>query len=107
VRKSSTREDNTLWGVIGTDQWGQQETVTCNRQVRSCDGRVLSRIVWVLFAATLGIGCSPRVKVEAPDKPIEINVNIKIEHELRIKLDKAVEQTLEEHPELFGTETRP
>lgn len=95
-----------MW-MIGTDQWGQQETMTRDCQVRSHGVRVLSRIVWVLLAATVGIGCSPRVKVEAPDKPIEINVNMKIEHEVSIKLDEAVEQTLKGNPELFGTETKP
>jgi len=95
-----------MW-TIGTDKWGQQATVTCNRQGRPCDGRGLSRIVWVLFAAIVSIGCSPRVKVEAPDKPIEINVNMKIEHEVRIKLDEAVERTLEDNPELFGMEIKP
>ena len=49
-------------------------------------------------------GCSPRVKVEAPDKPIEINVNVKIDQEVRIKLDRTVEQTLANNPELFGLE---
>jgi len=95
-----------MW-MIGTDKWGQQATVTRDRQVRSQGVRVSSRMVWVLCAATVGIGCSPRVKVEAPDKPIEINVNMKIEHEVRVKLGEAVERTLEENPELFGTETKP
>jgi len=68
--------------------------------------------LWAGLVSTLllgagSAGCSPTVKVEAPDKPIEINVNIKIEQEIRVKLDKAVEHTLEENPELFGTETRP
>lgn len=64
-----------------------------------------------LFAGVIiGIGlsgCSPRVKVEAPDKPIEINVNVKIEQEVRIKLDNAVDRTLAENPELFGTGNKP
>jgi len=67
----------------------------------------LSRMIWVLLAAIVGIGCSPRVKVEVPDKPIEINVNVKIEQEVRIKLDETVERTLQDNPELFGTETKP
>ena len=37
-------------------------------------------------------GCSPTVKIEAPDKPIEINLNIKIEQEVRVKVERDLEQ---------------
>lgn len=46
--------------------------------------------------------CSPTVKVQAPDKPIEINMNIKIEQEVRIKVEKDLEDVFAEDPELFG-----
>lgn len=48
-------------------------------------------------------GCSPTIKVEAPDKPIEINLNIKIEQEVRIKVERDLEKVFAEDPELFGT----
>jgi len=47
-------------------------------------------------------GCSPTVKVQAPDKPIEINMNIKIEQEVRVKVEKDLEEAFAEDPELFG-----
>ncbi len=37
------------------------------------------------------MGCSPTVKVEAPEKPITINLNVKIEHEIRVKVDKELD----------------
>lgn len=40
--------------------------------------------------------CKPTVKVEAPDKPITINMNIKIDHEIRVKLDKDLESLYQE-----------
>jgi hypothetical protein len=46
--------------------------------------------------------CSPTVKVQAPDKPIEINMNIKIEQEVRIRVEKDLEDMFAEDPELFG-----
>ena len=52
----------------------------------------------------LGVGlsaCNPTVKVEAPDKPIVINLNVKIEQEVRIKVDKDVENLVNENPNLF------
>ena len=35
--------------------------------------------------------CTPTVQVAPPDKPITINMNVKIEHEIRVKLDKQLE----------------
>jgi hypothetical protein len=53
-------------------------------------------------AATAALGaCAPTVKIEAPDKPIEINLNIKIDQEVRIRLDKDVEELIAENPDLF------
>jgi len=46
-------------------------------------------------------GCSPTVKMQSPDKPIEINMNVKIEHEIRVKVEKDIEQMLEENENLF------
>ena len=40
-------------------------------------------------------GCTPRIEVAAPKEPITINMNVKIEHEIHIKVDKDVEALLE------------
>lgn len=45
--------------------------------------------------------CSPTVKMEAPEKPIEINMNIKIEHEIRVKVEKDIQTMLEQNKDLF------
>ena len=50
----------------------------------------------VLLAA-----CSPTVQVEAPTEPIVINLNVKIEHEIRIKVDKELDDLFEGNEELF------
>ncbi|MCC4832317.1 MULTISPECIES: YnbE family lipoprotein [unclassified Shewanella] len=44
--------------------------------------------------------CSPTVKIAPPDKPIEINLNVKIEHEIIIRIDKELDILLEDD-ELF------
>ncbi|HEY4165103.1 MAG TPA: YnbE family lipoprotein [Dongiaceae bacterium] len=41
------------------------------------------------------------MKVEAPDKPIVINLNVKIEQEVRVKVDKDVENLVNSNPNLF------
>ena len=45
--------------------------------------------------------CTHRVQVEAPKDPIVINLNVKIEQEVRVKVDREVEDLLADNPELF------
>jgi hypothetical protein len=45
--------------------------------------------------------CSPKVEVEAPKEPITINLNVKIEHEIRVKVDEELEDLIEDNEELF------
>ena len=61
---------------------------------------VTSRTI-VFLAAALLAACQPTVKVEAPDKPIVINLNVKIEQEVRVKVDRDVEELLKTQPDLF------
>lgn len=60
-----------------------------------------TRVAVALACLVLAPGCEPRVKVEAPDKPIVINLNVKIEQEVRIRVEKDVENLLKSNPELF------
>jgi YnbE-like lipoprotein len=60
-------------------------------------GRCLAPATLVLVLA----GCQPTVKVEAPDKPITINLNVKIEQEVRIKVEKDADKLLDEKKDLF------
>ncbi len=45
--------------------------------------------------------CSPTVRLEVPDKPIVINLNVKIEQEVRVKLEKGVEEAMQQNPKIF------
>jgi len=53
------------------------------------------------IAVAVLAACQPTVKVEAPDKPITINLNVKIEQEVRIKVEKEAEELLKEKKDLF------
>ena len=58
----------------------------------------------VLVTASISlliVACEPRVKVEAPDKPIVINLNVKIEHEVRVRVEKDLDQALSSNHALF------
>ena len=57
---------------------------------------------WIGITCLFGVvGCSPTVTVAPPDKPIVINMNIKIEHDIRIKVDKEVDALISEDNDLF------
>jgi hypothetical protein len=61
----------------------------------------ISSFLAVAGLAALLVACTPTVKVEAPDKPIVINLNVKIEQEVRIKVDREVEDLLKTQPDIF------
>ena len=56
----------------------------------------MNRLAIICAVLLMGTACNPTVKVEAPDKPIEINMNINIKHEILIKVEKDVEELLED-----------
>ena len=57
---------------------------------------LLPVVLLILLAA-----CTPTVTVEAPKEPIEINLNVKIEHHIRVQVDKELDDLFEEDSELF------
>lgn len=46
-------------------------------------------------------GCSPKVQIVPSDKPIRIELNVKIDQEVRVRLDKDVEDLISNNPDLF------
>ena len=64
--------------------------------------RTISRLTLLsITAVAFMAGCSPTIRVEAPDKPIVINMNIKIDHEIRIKVDRELDSLLDNKKGLF------
>lgn len=59
------------------------------------------RATMLLLAGLMVGGCSPTVKVQAPDKPITINMNIKIDHEIRVKVDRDIDNALNKRTDIF------
>ena len=55
----------------------------------------------LLAACAAATACSPTVKLEVPDKPIVINLNVKIEQEVRVRLEKDVEEIAKKKPGIF------
>lgn len=52
-------------------------------------------------SAALLAGCTPTVQIAAPDRPIEINLNVKIDQEIRVRLDREVEELIADNPDIF------
>ncbi|WP_036507255.1 YnbE family lipoprotein [Nitrincola nitratireducens] len=47
------------------------------------------------------VGCTPTVQVAAPTDPITINLNVKIQHEILVKVDREIDALLEQNSDLF------
>ncbi|TCK08146.1 YnbE family lipoprotein [Marinobacterium mangrovicola] len=45
--------------------------------------------------------CTPTVQLAAPSDPITINLNVKVEHEVLVKVDRQIDTLLEENSDLF------
>jgi hypothetical protein len=58
--------------------------------------------IWLLLALMPPLAaCSPRIALEAPKEPITINLNVKIDHEIRLRVEKDLEQLFAEESQLF------
>lgn len=47
------------------------------------------------------MACTPTVKVEAPDKPIEINLNVNIEHHIKLEIQEDVKKSIAKNKDIF------
>ncbi|MDD9907674.1 MAG: YnbE family lipoprotein [Rhodospirillaceae bacterium] len=56
---------------------------------------------WIGAAGILIAGCAPEVQIRAPEKPIVINLNVKIEQEIRVKVEKEIDDLLLKNKDLF------
>lgn len=58
---------------------------------------------FALVAAVLVFmtACTPAVRVEAPKEPITINLNIKLDADVRVKLQEEAKKDIESNPDIF------
>jgi len=57
---------------------------------------VISIVLGLLLSA-----CTPRIELAVPKEPITINLNVKIDHKVRIKIDKELDDLFDEENALF------
>lgn len=58
-------------------------------------------VAGMLVIAGLATACAPKVALEAPKEPITINLNIKLDAEVRVKLEEKAKQDIARNPEIF------
>jgi hypothetical protein len=64
-----------------------------------------SKLLMGLGAAIAAAGCIP-VQIQAPNEPIEINLNVNIRQEVIVRLERDAADLLEENSSLFGAPTQ-
>jgi len=58
--------------------------------------------LWAALAIGLAVAaCQPTVKVEPPKEPITINLNIKLDADVRVRLEEEAKQDIAAKPEIF------
>ena len=60
--------------------------------------KILAGIISLLVMSG---ACTPTIRVETPDKPLEINMNVKIDHEIKVKVDKQLETVMNNNEGIF------
>ena len=58
-------------------------------------------LLCALTFVTLSAACQPKVQIVPSEKPIVIELNVNINQEIRVRLDKDVEDLISENPDLF------
>jgi len=61
-----------------------------------------SRLIPIgLLYVMVATGCTPTVAVKAPSEPITVNLNVKIEHEIRVKVDRDLDTLFDDKEGIF------
>ena len=55
----------------------------------------------VLAVGLLAAACTHTVRVEAPKDPIVINLNVKIDQEVRVRLAEDIDRLIDANPDIF------
>jgi hypothetical protein len=65
-------------------------------------GRTRHYVILLAMGGMVAAGaCTPRVAVEAPKEPITINLNIKLDADVRVRLEESAKTDIKKNPEIF------
>ena len=51
--------------------------------------------------AILAVACQPTIRVEVPREPITINLNIKLDAVVRVKIEEQADKDIDDNPNIF------
>jgi hypothetical protein len=69
--------------------------------------RPLPLFTRLLIAVPIALPLGGCVTVSSPDKPIEINLNVTIRQEVVVRLQKDVDQLINQNPQAFPQSSKP
>lgn len=75
--------------------------IDLTNQVRGASRKGMKRLSLALSALAAAAGLSGCVNVAAPDRPIEINLNIVIRQEVVVRLQRDAQQLIQNNPGVF------
>ena len=67
-------------------------TIRCGLRRTACAALLLPLVL---------AACEPTVRVQAPTEPITINLNVKIDADVRVKLEKQAEEDIRRNNDIF------
>lgn len=77
-------------------------TLSTLEEMKRMPVNTIRRSLWAAsLLAVSATGCTPTVQLAPPKEPVTINLNVKIKHEIRVKVDKELDELFSEDSQLF------
>ena len=70
------------------------------RNVDQMTEMTIVKVILILCCLVIA-ACTPTVKVEPPKEPITINLNIKLDADIRVKLEEEAKKDIASNPGIF------
>ncbi|SFR54950.1 YnbE-like lipoprotein [Marinobacter gudaonensis] len=67
-----------------------------SEQPRWPGGPSINAVLMGVILPLATVACTPTVQMAAPKEPITVNLNVKIQHEIYVKVDKEVDELFSE-----------
>lgn len=62
---------------------------------------MIARIVSAVLLLPMVAACTPTVEVRLPQEPITINLNIKLDADVRVRLEETAKKDVQSNPGIF------
>jgi predicted component of type VI protein secretion system len=70
------------------------------RKIDRMTNTIRVTVILVLYCLVI-TACAPTVKLETPQEPITINLNIKLDADIRVKLEEEAKKDIAANPGIF------